>query len=46
MASEYTPHPSMHTARDNIDNMNFDQLNEFIKLSIGFVVELGEPVSN
>jgi leucyl aminopeptidase len=46
MASEYTPHPSMHTARDNMANMNFEQLNEFIKLSIGFAVELGEPASN
>lgn len=45
MASEVVGHPQMHTVNDNIDNMNFTQLNEFVKLVIGFAIEIGEPSS-
>lgn len=44
MASEYTPHPDMHTVYDNIQNMHFTQLNEFIKLAKGFAVEMAAPI--
>jgi len=43
MASEVTAHPSMHTPQDIIENMNFTQVNEFIKLAIGFMIEMAEP---
>jgi len=43
MASEFIPHPQMHTIQDTIQNVNFTQVNEFIKLAIGFVIKMAEP---
>jgi len=42
-AGEAIDHPGMHTLDDTIQNMDFDQVIEFIKLAMGYVVELAEP---
>lgn len=43
MPAEVVLHPQMHTAQDNMANVGFPQVSEFVKLSIGFMVEMGEP---
>lgn len=37
--------PYMHTTRDTIDTVNITQVREFEKLTLGFAIEMGEPVS-
>ena len=44
--AEYVLHPDMHTARDTIDKVYFPQVLEFVKLAVGFTVELSEPSSS
>jgi leucyl aminopeptidase len=36
--------PYMHRLGDTIDTVNWRQLNEFVKLTVGFAVEMAEPV--
>jgi len=38
-------HPSMHTTRDTIDTVNFEQVLQFTKLAVAHSVELGLSVS-
>ncbi|OXA54365.1 Leucine aminopeptidase A [Folsomia candida] len=38
-------HPLMHRPGDNFESVGFTQVNEFVKLSLGFVVEMSEPGS-
>jgi len=38
--AEPISHPEMHTVRDTIDRVNFEQMKEFAKLMIGAIVEL------
>jgi hypothetical protein len=45
MPSEVVAHPQMHTVNDVIGAMNFVQVMEFIKLSVGFVIEMAEPAN-
>ncbi|ODM88406.1 putative leucine aminopeptidase [Orchesella cincta] len=34
--------PFIHTEKDTIETVNFEQVNEFAKLAVAFVIELGE----
>jgi len=43
MPAELTLHPQMHTANDNLANVGFTQLREFVKLAVGYAVEIAEP---
>lgn len=45
MVGEVYDSPYMHTVRDTLENMSLEQVHEFIKLGIGYVIELGEPVT-
>jgi len=42
-AGEVVLHPGMHTATDNFASVGFNQVEQFLKLAIGFMVEMGEP---
>jgi len=44
MPVEVVFHPSMHTVRDIISTVNFDQVLEFAKLAVGHTVELALSV--
>jgi len=41
--SEAELFPYMHTTRDTISQVNFPQVAEFVKLAIGYAIELAEP---
>jgi leucyl aminopeptidase len=41
--SEYPLNPYMHTTSDTMDRMSFEQVAEFVKLSVGAAIELAEP---
>ncbi|CAL8142578.1 unnamed protein product [Orchesella dallaii] len=43
MGGEVVDHPGMHTVDDTIENMSFRQVNEFVKLAVGYTVEMAEP---
>jgi len=43
MPAEVVLHPQMHTANDNLANVGFTQLREFVKLAVGYAVEIAEP---
>ncbi|CAL8143400.1 unnamed protein product [Orchesella dallaii] len=43
METEGNPH--LHTENDTIDHVNFELVNDFTKVAIAFMVELGEPAS-
>ncbi|ODM92511.1 putative leucine aminopeptidase 1 [Orchesella cincta] len=43
MAGEAVDHPGMHTVTDVLENMSIRQVNEFVKLSVGLTIEMGEP---
>ena len=45
MPVEIVFHPNMHTVRDSMDTVNFEQVREFVKLAIGHSVELGLSVA-
>jgi leucyl aminopeptidase len=45
MPAEVVLHPQMHTINDNIDSVGFEQVGEFTKLSLGYLVEMSEPSS-
>jgi len=36
-------HPDMHTAKDTVDTVNFEQVEQFARLAVGYAVELAEP---
>lgn len=40
--SEYPIHPSMHTIEDTSDKVSFEQIAEFVKLTVGVAIEVGE----
>lgn len=35
--------PFMHTIKDTIETVNFRQVAEFVKLAVGYCIEVGEP---
>ncbi|KAJ9060262.1 hypothetical protein DSO57_1032741 [Entomophthora muscae] len=35
--------PNIHTAQDTLDFVNFDNVKEFVKLAIAYLVEIAEP---
>ncbi|OXA60778.1 Leucine aminopeptidase 1 [Folsomia candida] len=41
--AELVDNPQMHRVGDTIDLVSWTQVNEFVKLSLGFAVELSEP---
>ncbi|XP_021945455.1 leucine aminopeptidase 1 [Folsomia candida] len=41
--AEVVFHPRMHSVGDNFASVGFTQVNEYVKLSLGFVVEMSEP---
>jgi len=43
--AEVTFHPQMHTINDSYNSVGFNQVSEFVKLGIGFVVEVAEPAN-
>lgn len=43
--AEVQLHPLMHTVNDVIASVGMVQVQEFVKLSLGFVVEMSEPSS-
>lgn len=45
IASEVITNPHMHTVQDTIQHVNFEQVVEYFKLGVAFLVELGEPLS-
>jgi len=42
--AEFDLSPHMHTIRDTIDTVDFEYLLEFVKLAVGFTIELAEPL--
>jgi len=42
MPNEAVSFPYMHTTRDTIDQVNFNQVQEFVKLALGYSIELAE----
>lgn len=43
--AELVDHPDMHTANDVIARVNFRQVEEFVKLALGVMVEISEPAN-
>jgi len=43
-AAEYEWHPNMHSANDNYQSVGFNQVMEFVKLAVAFIIEMGEPL--
>jgi len=43
--AEVTFHLLMHSVNDDFSRVGFNQVTEFVKLSIGFVVEVAEPAN-
>lgn len=41
--AEAVYHPGMHTVTDVITAVGFEQVKEFTKLAVGYVVEMSEP---
>jgi len=41
--AEVVFHPQMHSEQDSFENVGFTQVIEFIKLAVGFAVEIAEP---
>ena len=39
-----THNPNIHTANDVITRMSIPRCNEFVKMGVGYVVELADPV--
>ncbi|CAL8143402.1 unnamed protein product [Orchesella dallaii] len=44
MEAEFNPH--IHTERDTMEHVNFELVNDFTKVAIAFMVELGQPASS
>jgi len=42
---EVVNNPGMHTVTDTMANMSFNQVEQFLKLAIGYVIEMGEPAN-
>jgi len=41
--AEIVFHPQMHSIDDSFGSVGFTQVNEFVKLALGFMVEMSEP---
>lgn len=41
--SEAVLSPNMHTIRDTLDTVSFEQVVEFAKLAVGYSIEMAEP---
>lgn len=44
MAAEVKLNRKMHTSFDSVKSVSIPQVMEFVKLSVGYMVEMGEPV--